>query len=272
MLQLQEILEAPLYGPEGEEWKNAPRPTLEEYETWQDAQLFSKRALQATANWKDIVQPIEKTRKLDVLQKMWQTINAVGMQARFSIAILICWLQNYYATSKQYIDALWGIDGALDRKPRWRSHEVRPDELVRRKAEKRDAPTGGPGSRLALEDGYDSDDSMPSLQTVSDSDDNFSDEESSDDFETDDEDDEYDYETDDEEFMRDLLREAMETATGIEGMFDPRFPAPAMDTVPEDRKGNPFLKLLSSLRGKFQCPQILTALSEINYVRSHVLE
>jgi hypothetical protein len=77
MLQLQEILEAPLSGPEGEEWKKSPRPTPEELELWIDAQLFSKRAMDATASFKDLVFPLEKTRKLDALQKLWKAINAV---------------------------------------------------------------------------------------------------------------------------------------------------------------------------------------------------
>jgi len=94
---------------------------------------------------------------------------------------------------------------------------------------------------------------MPGLQSVSDSSEDGSnydsDSDESDGYSTADES-EYDEEAEDE--IRDLLREAMDTLH--EGDYDnytaESRPNPAVDPFREDyTKGNPFLKLLGSLRG-----------------------
>lgn len=112
--------------------------------------------------------------------------------------------------------------------------------------------------RLAITNGdtEDSDTSMPSLQTVSDSsdedesdDENVYDEYSdNDDHETESE---SGYDTDEEDALRDMLREAMDAAMATPDFFDPKSAAPEFDELTEDRKGNPFLKLLGSLRGSW---------------------
>lgn len=90
---------------------------------------------------------------------------------------------------------------------------------------------------------------MPSLQTVSDSDDEYyDDDDSSDAFESDDEDEEYDYDSEDEEQMRELIREAMQTAMDTD-LLDRNNKQPAMESIPDDKKDNPFLKLMTALRG-----------------------
>ena len=110
---------------------------------------------------------------------------------------------------------------------------------------------GGKKKPLAITDGNDSDDSMPSLQTVSDSSDEEDEEaDDDDDFDDDDEDSDgsEDYDTDEEDELRDWLREAMDTAVASSDFYG-RGPAPDFDTLAEERKGNPFLKILGSLRG-----------------------
>ena len=62
--------------------------------------------------------------------------------------------------------------------------------------------------------------------------------------------DESGYDTDEEDMLRDMLREAMDTAMATPDFFDTKNDAPEFDALAEERKGNPFLKLLGSLRGK----------------------
>jgi len=76
-VELQEILSAPLFGPEGDEWKKAPRVMPEVYEKWVDAQILSDKATNMSSNFKDMLFPIEKTRNKNVLDNIWKQINNV---------------------------------------------------------------------------------------------------------------------------------------------------------------------------------------------------
>lgn len=73
-----EIVEAPLLGPEGEALKRLPRGMPDEYETWVDAQLFSAKASQQHANYKDVVFPLDRTKTKQTLDTMWRYVNLVG--------------------------------------------------------------------------------------------------------------------------------------------------------------------------------------------------
>jgi hypothetical protein len=113
---------------------------------------------------------------------------------------------------------------------------------------------------LAITDGRgddESDGSMPELQSVSDSSDESEDDmiDSDQNFgDEDDDSDEYgtesDYDSDEEEQYRNMLREAMDTAMAIPEFFDAKTEVPEFEAIAEERKGNPFLKLLGSLRGR----------------------
>ena len=131
--------------------------------------------------------------------------------------------------------------------------------MPRLKVTRQKRPGGNkkPKKLLAITDGRadddDSDGSMPELQSVSDSsgeddDDIFVSE--NDEEEESDDDDETDYDSEDEELYRTMLREAMDTAMAIPEFFDPKTTVPEFDALAEERKGNPFLKLLGSLRGE----------------------
>jgi len=170
------------------------------------------------------------------------------------------------------IDTLWQLDEALRRTPQWSAfyvphlagHDSDTDDedslgLVKSKGRKKGGPHKRPPKKmLAITDGHadeDSDGSMPELQSVSDSNDsdddmldsdqNFGDE--------DDDSDEYDteseYDSDEEEQYRNMLREAMDTAMAIPEFFDAKTEVPEFEAMADERKGNPFLKLLGSLRG-----------------------
>ena len=170
--------------------------------------------------------------------------------------------QNYQGISGKTIDELWGLGDLKYLAPSWHAYHIpgaapnpdgdEPPPLVPYSGNGKQANKPGAKKRLAITSGYDSDGSMPSLQTVSDSSDevDFSDE--------DDEDDESEYETDeedsdfDEEFedhIRDMVREAMDIAQADPDFNDPRAQASVFEDMSADKKDNPFLKLLGSLRG-----------------------
>ena len=120
-------------------------------------------------------------------------------------------------------------------------------------------------------DGSGSDDSMPPLRTAtnsseaetdyddeSDNDeyvDNYAEEEDDEDEEDegygeeDEDEEDKDYDEEDEDLLREFEREAMDAASTIPDFYNPNAPAPELDELAEERKGNPFIKLLSALRG-----------------------
>ncbi|KAF8635250.1 hypothetical protein AX17_004022 [Amanita inopinata Kibby_2008] len=239
-VELQSLLGAPLLGPNNASWNNAPREMPDEYEDWVDAQIYSGKASNKYANFKNIIFPLEKTRNKSVLDEMWRLVNV-----------------NYVSISGQEIDALWKLSTALDYVPQWHafympfideSAEYNSDESVGKKVMK-NATRG----RLALVDDVsdDSHNSMPSLHTASaSSEEDFK--EASDDIDDDTTStDESGYDTGEEEALRDKLRVAMDVAHEA-GLYD--VPNPSLDSDPsaddDERAENPFLTLLKSLRGR----------------------
>lgn len=154
----------------------------------------------------------------------------------------------------------------MDRAPQWHSVYIHP--LAENSDEDSDGPPGrlpvarrgGKKKRLAITSGAadtDSDDSMPALQSVSDS---SASDDSEDDSEDDDDDDASNdgsddgYDTDEEDELREMLKEAMNAAMENPDFFDPKADPKdfqAFNKLAEERKGNPFLKLLGSLRGGY---------------------
>ena len=113
----------------------------------------------------------------------------------------------------------------------------------RRKGSRRLAITSG--------DGSDSADSMPELQSVSDTDDYDDDDDDDDDDENRDVDDpDSGYDTEEEDEIREMVKEAMFIAREVDFLnAGDNIPSEIDPFLQEDRKGNPFLKLLGSLRG-----------------------
>lgn len=127
--------------------------------------------------------------------------------------------------------------------------------LVKNTGQKRTGGKRKPKKPLAITDGHGDDvgnDSMPELQTVSDSS-GENDEDihvSENDEEENDYDDESGYDSEEDEVHRTMEREAMDATMAIPEFFDPKSTVPDFDALVEERKGNPFLKLLGSLRGE----------------------
>ncbi|KAG5647031.1 hypothetical protein DXG03_001401 [Asterophora parasitica] len=244
-VELQQLLEAPLAGPDGEVWKSEPRQMPEEYEAWIDAQLYSERASGDCANFKDIIFPLEKTRTKGVLDNMWKYVNL-----------------NYKTASGDDIDTLWGLTDALNPAPQWHAFYVPNLAGDSDDSDSRPYPTGlkskkKNAKRLAITNGpaNDSDDSMPELQSVSNSSDDFDSEDddssSSEEEDGENDSDESGYDTEEEDELREMLREAMDTAHEEDWLHSVRAEG-GLDSFDEQdyRKGNPFLKLLGSLRGR----------------------
>ncbi|KIO10195.1 hypothetical protein M404DRAFT_21860 [Pisolithus tinctorius Marx 270] len=249
-LELQELLESPLLGPEREKLKALPRKMPERYELWLDAQFYSKQASECYDNFKDIISPLEATRDQAVLDQLWGVVDT-----------------NYSRASDVSIDALWQLDDAYRRTPQWTAHYT-PElatfydsddsdavrSLVKVRHPRKNAVKKPQKKVLTITDGRDDGvdcDSMPELQSVSESPgetDEYTD--SDEQGEVDDEDQESEYESEEEDLYRTMLREAMDAALAIPEFFDPKANVPDFEAMAEERKENPFLKLLSSLRGR----------------------
>lgn len=117
---------------------------------------------------------------------------------------------------------------------------------------KKGAPKAGSKKPLAITSGYDSSGSMPSLQTVSDSSDediDFEDDEGDSDEEEESDDDDEEYDEEFEDHIREWIRDAMDIAQADPDFNDPRSAANVFEDMSAEKKDNPFLKLLGSLRG-----------------------
>lgn len=125
------------------------------------------------------------------------------------------------------------------------------------------------------EDGYESNSSMPGLLDVSNSEED-DEEEESEDYSDEDEDEEDDsddddeasdeYNSDEEEEIRHMFREAMNTYNENPDIVDDA------DKYADERKKNPFLKLLGSLKGLYprQYTNFLRQTETLCFVRSNV--
>ena len=114
----------------------------------------------------------------------------------------------------------------------------------------------------------DSDEDMPPLQSVSHS---STDDDRSSGSEWGSEDDHWDeddWDTEDEEGVNEYIREMMDVGMEHPDFLDPRAPIPEFDKYAEERKDNPFLKLLGSLRGNQHStmdPNILISWLQVVY-------
>ena len=77
-LQLQETLDAPLLGPQGEKWRKQSRDVPEELSLWIEAQSLSEEASRKLGRNLDIIFPLERTKESGVVDAMWTRINDVG--------------------------------------------------------------------------------------------------------------------------------------------------------------------------------------------------
>jgi hypothetical protein len=88
-LQLQETLDAPLLGPQGEKWRNQSRAVPEELRLWIEAQSLSEDASGNLGRNLNNIFPLEKTKECRVVDVMWTRINDVGKFKSLSVTTLM---------------------------------------------------------------------------------------------------------------------------------------------------------------------------------------
>ena len=80
-VQLAELLDSPLLGPEGDAWKKSfyeqrpPKP--DDFEAWADAQIFSLEAVQEYPKFKEMIYPLAEAKNKNVIQDLWKFVNLV---------------------------------------------------------------------------------------------------------------------------------------------------------------------------------------------------
>lgn len=234
-VELQQLLEAPLLSSQCQSWVDTPRKMPMTYEDWVDAQLYSERACNKSEGFSDIIFPLEKTKSQDVLDNMWKCINL-----------------NYEMVSGSNIDSLWSLTDVLEASPQWYNFRTlnfghSPDPVSNLRVFK------STNQQLVIKShaANDTYDSMPELRSGS----NSSDQDDRDDGNDDDNDTlghnvpvtESEYDMDQEDEFREMLKEVTDIVNeadwlGAEGDVEA--------FTRDDRKSNPFLKLLGSLRGR----------------------
>ncbi|KAK7005784.1 hypothetical protein R3P38DRAFT_3214731 [Favolaschia claudopus] len=240
-VQLQALLETPLLGADAAGWKEQNIEKPPPIDQWLDAQYLSGAASDSFANWKDLIFPLSKARKQPTLDNMWKAINL-----------------NFKQITGLDIDTLWQVQDALARSPQWHPIYI-AGRINTYESDDEDGAgvfKGGKKGKkkpLAITNGEESNDSMPELQSVSNSSDDEEDDDSDSEVDDDDDDDDSEYDEEQEDEIRDLLREAMDTAH--EGdLFDSAKGNDDIDPFARDGeepgKGNAFLKILGSLRGR----------------------
>ncbi|KAG7446329.1 uncharacterized protein BT62DRAFT_968061 [Guyanagaster necrorhizus] len=234
IVRLQDMLEAPLLGPNEKTWKSTNRTMPKAYQQWANAEIMSDKASDKWNTLEPLVHPLSKLQNTTALRNMWMQIQ-----------------QNYMLVCNKDPDGIWGLtDALLKSTPSW--HSFLLPNILEESDEESDRMlklTDKKKKVLAITDGANSDDSMPPLQDVSESDESDTDwSETDEDDDDDEEDDESDYDTDEEDEIREMMREAMDTAVEADFFAD----GPESENLfnQEDRKGNPFLRLLGSLRGR----------------------
>ena len=88
-MQLQETLDAPLLGSQGEKWRHQPRVVPEELSLWIEAQSLSEDASRKLVKNLDDIFPLERTKECRVVDAMWTRINDVGTFENLSLTALM---------------------------------------------------------------------------------------------------------------------------------------------------------------------------------------
>ncbi|TDL26198.1 hypothetical protein BD410DRAFT_895610 [Rickenella mellea] len=255
-VQVLDLLDGPLLTPHGQKAKGLAKVPSD----FEKCQFLSFSALQKVSKFKSFVCPLANLRTKANLDKVWSCINS-----------------NCMAESGKEIDKLWELTEARKRRPEWRTYTFRNRFLDAigesseesesdsdsdgppfkaspfKKKKKPKKVTAGPRRRLITAGGEDSDGPPPLVSASSDDDsgDQF-DSDSSDEGSDSDDDIEYaesGYDSEEEAMMKEMVKEALAAAHDNPDIFEqPKHGKP--DKYEAERRQNPFLKLLGSLRGR----------------------
>ncbi|KDQ21524.1 hypothetical protein BOTBODRAFT_50148 [Botryobasidium botryosum FD-172 SS1] len=278
--QALDLIETPLSGSEGRVWKESNAEKTEEFDIYLEAEYISVEASKDSAPLRDLVSPLERVKSQTVLDELWNQVD-----------------ESCRRLSGFDIDSLWKLENERDVSSDWaeyrvptlpplagdsseeeddddyppalgsggtRRRRVKPGAMVPFKKKSGQESSSAKRKRLAITNGEMGEDSdeMPELLDVSDSDDSEllsrdSDSEDDDDDEwTDDE----GYDSDEERALENMLKRALDIDDDMPGLL-PDSEDESDDEVPAGKKDkNPFLKLLSNLRGRlFSVDHTLTS-------------
>lgn len=253
-LQLQETLETPLLGPQGEQWRNQSRAMPEELNWWIEAQSLSEEASRKLGRNLDIIFPLEKTKESGVVDAMWTRINDVGKLKNLSV-ITLMQPQTYKAVTNMDLDRRWRVEDEFLRTPQWSataSPGKRNAKAVTLSPPEARRIRSGRATSQAIDENSSDASSMPLLEDASDMSDDSTlaiwgrAEESEAEVESSDFDGEEssEYDSEEEAELRDLLREAMDIANAHPEIFEEK------KAFNERSNDNQFLKALGALRGQ----------------------
>jgi hypothetical protein len=76
-VEVLDVLEGPLLGPEGESWIKGPNLS-KEFSGFLRVQALSGKASQDIESWKSCLKPLLDTKKEHVLSQLWYNINKVS--------------------------------------------------------------------------------------------------------------------------------------------------------------------------------------------------
>jgi hypothetical protein len=294
LIKMRAMLEGPLLaaGAAGSAWIQAPRRHPEEVDAFYDAVLKSAAVTPRQAHsWSHLVWPLHRTKSEGVLQGLWEAIDAVRSSLLISEGSETDRLQAYRDVTSCSVDELWQLEDDRQPRPQWstwqipelvdygdisseeeedaaananggaaaggsrdrgkskfksKKKDVRPDALVRKKRVRR---MGDPRRRAITAGQGGHDDDMPGLMDYSSS------SEDSDDLQGEEED-------------ESGKNSDVEWGSDVESDYDPhektvlqRLMNKAQDPASAGWKGgarkkdsNPFIRLLSNLRGTSGIP------------------
>ncbi|KAF8502264.1 hypothetical protein F5888DRAFT_1800741 [Russula emetica] len=235
-LQLQEILYAPLLGPQGKKWRNQSRAVPEELRLWIEAQTLSEDASRKLGRNLNNIFPLEKMKESRVVDAMWTRIN-----------------DTYKAITKMDLDTLWQVEDEFLRVPQWSTTASPGKHNTKAGGVSPEPKRSSGGETLQITDGNDTDSasvlSMPDLEDCSDysadsgaamrgrADESEAESSGSDGEES------SEYDLEEEEDLSKLERKAMDIASARPEIFEEK----AFEELSND---NHFLKALGALRGR----------------------
>jgi hypothetical protein len=131
LIKMRAMLEGPLLaaGAAGSAWIQAPRRHPEEVDAFYDAVLKSAAVTPRQAHsWSHLVWPLHQTKSEGVLQGLWEAIDAVRSSPLISEGGETDRLQAYRDVTSCSVDELWQLEDDRQPRPQWSTWQI--PELV----------------------------------------------------------------------------------------------------------------------------------------------
>lgn len=86
--QALDLVETPLSGSDGRDWKESTPQTTEEFDQYLQAEYISVDAARDVAGLKDLISPLERIKNQAVVDELWKLVNLVRRSRRLAIILL----------------------------------------------------------------------------------------------------------------------------------------------------------------------------------------